>query len=52
VITPFVGTHWRRVPILVAVLGLATTFLLAWFSFRFFETPFLNLKERYTRTSP
>ena len=31
-----------------AVLALAGTCLLAWLSFRFLETPFLNLKERLT----
>ena len=33
---------------LAAVLALPSTLLLAWFSFRFFESPFLNLKERWT----
>jgi peptidoglycan/LPS O-acetylase OafA/YrhL len=32
----------------VAAVGLAMTLLLAWLSFRFFESPFLDLKERYT----
>jgi peptidoglycan/LPS O-acetylase OafA/YrhL len=34
-----------------AALALPVTLLLAWLSFRFFESPFLNLKERWTRTS-
>lgn len=33
---------------LTAVIGLAATFILVWLSFRFFESPFLNLKERWT----
>lgn len=33
---------------LAAVIALAATFLMAWLSFRFFESPFLNLKERWT----
>jgi len=33
----------------VAILGLACTILLAWLSFRFFESPFIRLKERWTR---
>jgi peptidoglycan/LPS O-acetylase OafA/YrhL len=32
----------------VALIGFAGTCGLAWLSFRFFETPFLNLKERWT----
>jgi peptidoglycan/LPS O-acetylase OafA/YrhL len=31
-----------------AVLALGSTLALAWLSFRFFESPFLNLKERWT----
>ncbi|HEY1904048.1 MAG TPA: acyltransferase [Terracidiphilus sp.] len=31
-----------------AILGLACTLMLAWLSYRFFESPFLNLKERWT----
>jgi peptidoglycan/LPS O-acetylase OafA/YrhL len=34
--------------LLMPVLALASTLLLAWLSFRFFESPFLNLKERWT----
>lgn len=34
---------------LTATFGLALTIPLAWASFRWFETPFLNLKERWTR---
>ena len=33
---------------LAAAIALPATLLLAWLSFRFFETPFLNLKERWT----
>jgi peptidoglycan/LPS O-acetylase OafA/YrhL len=32
----------------VMLIGFAGTCALAWLSFRFFETPFLNLKERWT----
>ena len=38
--------------ILVAVVGLPMTLLLAWASFRWYETPFIRLKERWTRGSP
>jgi peptidoglycan/LPS O-acetylase OafA/YrhL len=37
--------HPRTATMLIAF---PTTILLAWLSFRFFETPFLNLKERWT----
>ena len=43
--SPFVAAHHSAVAIL---LGLTCTFFFAWLSFRFFETPFLNLKERWT----
>ena len=33
---------------LVAAIALISTCLLAWLSYRFFESPFLNLKERWT----
>ena len=35
-----------------ALLALPSTLLLAWLSFRFYESPFLNLKERWTRRDP
>ena len=35
--------------IVAAVVGLTSTLVLAWLCFRFFESPFLNLKERWTR---
>lgn len=34
--------------LIVAPIGLVVTFGLAWLSFRYFESPFLNLKERWT----
>jgi peptidoglycan/LPS O-acetylase OafA/YrhL len=34
-----------------AAIALPFTLLMAWCSFRFFESPFLNLKERWTRSS-
>jgi peptidoglycan/LPS O-acetylase OafA/YrhL len=40
------GSLW-----LTSVLALAGTILLAWLSFRFLESPFLNMKERWTRTA-
>jgi peptidoglycan/LPS O-acetylase OafA/YrhL len=33
----------------VVMLGLASTLPLAWLSFRFFESPFIRLKERWTK---
>jgi peptidoglycan/LPS O-acetylase OafA/YrhL len=30
------------------LFSLACTLLLSWLSFRFYESPFLNLKERWT----
>jgi len=43
--------HFR---LLVPVLAFVFTLLFAWISFQFFESPFLNLKERWTirRTMP
>ncbi len=37
---------------LTALLALPCTFILAWFSFHFFESPFLDLKERWTIRQP
>ena len=37
---------------LTSVIGLASTLLLAWASFRWYETPFIRLKERWTVPSP
>jgi peptidoglycan/LPS O-acetylase OafA/YrhL len=34
--------------LLAAAVGLGATLILAWLSYRFYETPFLNLKERWT----
>ena len=42
--------HWRFP---TAVLGLASTLLFAWASFRWFESPFIALKDRWTlRSTP
>lgn len=41
-------TYDLQVRMLTAAISLPTTFLLAWFSFRFFESFFLDLKERWT----
>jgi peptidoglycan/LPS O-acetylase OafA/YrhL len=38
---------WCRAS-LIAAIALISTCLLAWLSYRFFESPFLNLKERWT----
>jgi peptidoglycan/LPS O-acetylase OafA/YrhL len=46
------GNRWAFVPMyqrkLTIGLALASTLLIAWLSFRFFESPFLDLKERWT----
>jgi peptidoglycan/LPS O-acetylase OafA/YrhL len=39
---------YAHLEIAVMLIGFAGTCALAWLSFRFFETPFLNLKERWT----
>ena len=36
----------------VAALALGCTLLLAWVSFRWFETPFIRLKDRWTISGP
>ncbi len=36
--------------VLYAVVNIVVTFSLAWLSFRFFETPFLNLRKRFSRS--
>ena len=38
----------KIVMLITAILALPATLLLSWLSFRFFESPFLNLKERWT----
>jgi peptidoglycan/LPS O-acetylase OafA/YrhL len=43
---PFVAAHYQSVFI---SFSLACTLLLAWLSYRFFESPFLRLKERWAR---
>ena len=48
-------THGGRSRLTTTIVGLICTYALAWLSFRFFETPFLNLKDRWTireRTKP
>ncbi|MDE1154668.1 MAG: acyltransferase [Acidobacteriaceae bacterium] len=42
---PFVAEHNGAATFLLALVG---TTVLAWLSFRFFESPFLNLKEKFT----
>jgi peptidoglycan/LPS O-acetylase OafA/YrhL len=41
----FVANHAEE---FVLLLGLTCTLLLSWLSFRFFESAFINLKERWT----
>jgi peptidoglycan/LPS O-acetylase OafA/YrhL len=43
-------TQYPKLP--TAIFGLAFTLLAAWASFRYFETPFIRLKERWTIPSP
>jgi peptidoglycan/LPS O-acetylase OafA/YrhL len=38
----------RQATLLAAVIGLIMTVLLSWLSFRYFESFFLNFKERWT----
>lgn len=45
---PLSSVLWAHRDRVVAVVALAATFLLAWLSFRFYESLFLNLKERWT----
>jgi peptidoglycan/LPS O-acetylase OafA/YrhL len=44
-----VASHslWHAL-LLIATIALISTCVLAWLSYRFFESPFLNLKERWT----
>ena len=45
----FVEVHFPAHPTRVtAIVGFTMTILMAWLSFRFFESPFLDLKERWT----
>jgi peptidoglycan/LPS O-acetylase OafA/YrhL len=41
-----------HIPGISITFGLATTLLFSWLSFRYFESPFLNLKERWTLRTP
>jgi peptidoglycan/LPS O-acetylase OafA/YrhL len=41
----------KHATLLTAILALAFTLLAAWVSFRYFETPFIRLKERWTGRS-
>jgi peptidoglycan/LPS O-acetylase OafA/YrhL len=45
-----ISEHALQLPIMLvtAVIGLVMTLFGAWLSYRFFESPFLNLKERWT----
>jgi peptidoglycan/LPS O-acetylase OafA/YrhL len=49
VIWPWMGpVHPLRAMYLYALVSFVITLVISWLSFRFFETPFLNLKERWT----
>jgi peptidoglycan/LPS O-acetylase OafA/YrhL len=41
-------TSASAAPLIATMIALVSTMVLAWLSFRFFESPFLNLKERWT----
>jgi len=47
-------TYWGTVHArtLAAALALASTLVMSWVSFRWYETPFIRLKERWTRATP
>jgi peptidoglycan/LPS O-acetylase OafA/YrhL len=45
----FVTAHTGHYRLPTAAIGLAVTLLLAWASYRWFEAPFLRLKDRWTR---
>lgn len=51
-LTHILGRHWTFIPPheqkITLLLALIVTLVLAWLSFHFFESPFLNLKERWT----
>ena len=51
-----VGEHFqfiaKNAEVLTLVLALACTLLISWLSFRFYERPFLKLKERWTLRTP
>jgi peptidoglycan/LPS O-acetylase OafA/YrhL len=53
VIARFVVLHFRHAAghafFATAALGFGLTLVLAWASFRWFETPFIRLKDRLTR---
>jgi peptidoglycan/LPS O-acetylase OafA/YrhL len=48
----FVMSHTGHYRLPTAAIGLSITVLLAWASFRWFETPFIRLKDRFTRPGP
>jgi peptidoglycan/LPS O-acetylase OafA/YrhL len=43
--------HLRHARVAIPAIALACTLLVSWASFRWFETPFIRLKERWTRSS-
>jgi peptidoglycan/LPS O-acetylase OafA/YrhL len=58
-LTPLYGLIVKRIwptagrvqsQVLYAVVTIVVSFSLAWLSFRFFETPFLNLRKRFSRS--
>jgi peptidoglycan/LPS O-acetylase OafA/YrhL len=42
-------TLWLQPKLVLVLIALPATLLLAWLSYRFFESPFLRLKERWAR---
>ncbi len=42
------GQHVGHIGLVVAPIALVCTYSLAWLSFRYFESPFLRLKDRFT----
>jgi peptidoglycan/LPS O-acetylase OafA/YrhL len=44
--------HMRHPELSTVAIALCITLLTSWISFRWFETPFIRLKERWTRTLP
>ena len=43
---------FQKMPVLLPVTAFAVTFSVAWISYRFYEQPFLRLKDRWAPTRP
>ncbi len=48
----FANHYPAHTRLVTAALGFVVTLLVAWASFRWFESPFIHLKDRWTRTVP